>query len=166
MGGRGASSPKRVDKSGKSGIIILGSEGMFRRKDPNRIEPMPKKQLRRIEQAFQKQGGVIQRGEAVDKYLEKRNAEGITYDAKTVLLRQNPGRASVFEEMIHTAQYRDGRNDGSQKSRILCEIEAQKKLLANAKPYKLTGNEIAQTKRALEMYLRQLDEYNIEHGGG
>ena len=68
--------------------------------------------------------------------------------------------------MIHTAQYRNGKNDGSTKSMILCEIEAQKKLLANSKLYKLTGNEIAQTKRALEMYLRQLDEYNIKHGGG
>lgn len=167
MGGRGSTSgAKSLDKSGKGGIIELGSEGMFRRKDPNKIEPMPKKQLRRIEQAFQRQGGVIQRGEAVDEYLEKRHAEGITYDAKTVLLRQKPGRASVFEEMIHTAQYRNGKNDGSTKSMILCEIEAQKKLLANSKPYKLTGNEIAQTKRALEMYLRQLDEYNIKHGGG
>ena len=166
-GSGGANSLKKVlDKSGKGGIIELGSEGMFRRKDPNKIEPMPKKQLRRIEQAFQRQGGVIQRGEAVDEYLEKRHAEGITYDAKTVLLRQKPSRASVLEEMIHTAQYRNGKNDGSTKSMILCEIEAQKKLLANSKPYKLTGNEIAQTKRALEMYLRQLDEYNIKHGGG
>ena len=97
-GSGGANSLKKaLDKSGKGGIIELGSEGMFRRKDPNKIEPMPKKQLRRIERAFQRQGGVIQRSEAIDEYLEKRHAEGITYDAKTVLLRQNPGRASVFE---------------------------------------------------------------------
>ncbi|MCI5667793.1 MAG: hypothetical protein MR291_03390 [Oscillospiraceae bacterium] len=75
-GGHGGAkaSEKALDKSVKGGIIELGSEGMFRRKDPNKIEPMPKKQLRRIEQAFQRQGGVIQRGEAVDEYLEKRHA--------------------------------------------------------------------------------------------
>ena len=74
-GSGGSNSLKKVlDKSGKGGIIELESEGMFRRKDPNKIEPMPKKQLRRIEQAFQRQSGVIQRGEAVDEYLEKRHA--------------------------------------------------------------------------------------------
>lgn len=138
---------------------------MFRRKDTTKIDPMPKNQLRKIERAFQKQGGIIQRNEATDEYLEKKRAEGITYDSKTVLLKQKPGRASVFEEMIHTAQYRDGKNDGTRKSALLCEIEAQKKLLANSKAYKLTDSEIKQTQRALEMYLRELAEYT-KHGGG
>ena len=139
---------------------------MFRKKNPEKIEPMPKKQLRKIESAFKRQGGIIQMNQATDEYLETKHAEGITYDSKTVLLRQNPGRASVFEEMIHTAQYRDGKNDGTRKSTLLNEIEAQRKLIKNAGAYKLTPPEIRQTERALAMYLRKLNEYNKTHGGG
>ena len=36
---------------------------------------------------------------------------------------------SVFEELIHSAQYGTGKNDGSYISRLKCEIEAQEKLL-------------------------------------
>ena len=70
-----------------------------------------------------------------DEYLEKQRAEAITYNSTTILLRRNPGRASVFEELIHTAQYRDGENDGSYISRLKCEISAQKKLLKNENAY-------------------------------
>lgn len=61
------------------------------------------------------------------------------------MLKQNPGRASVFEELIHATQYRNGENDGSYVSRLNCEIKAQKKLLRNNKAYKLTETETEQT---------------------
>ena len=123
------------------------------------IEPMPKKQLRRIVKAFAKNGGVIQMSSETDAYLDSKNAEAITYNAKTILLRRNPGRASVFEELIHTAQYRNGKNDGSYESRLKCEIYAQKKLLKYKKVYKLTEAEIEQTKAALRSYEAELREY-------
>lgn len=154
----------QLTKPGQGDIIDLGSDAMFRRKDKSKIEPMPKKQFRRIVKAFQAQGGVIQFSEETDAYLESRHAEAITYDAKTVLVRTNPGRASIFEELIHTAQYRNGRNDGSLKARLLCEIEAQKKLIRNAKAYKLTKPEIEQTKKALEAYEKELETY-YRNGG-
>lgn len=53
------------------------------------------------------------------------NAEGITLNENTILLRQNPGRASVFEELIHATQFRQSLNDGSQISRIQNEFAAQ-----------------------------------------
>ena len=68
------------------------------------------------------------------------------------MLKQNPGRASVFEELIHATQYRNGENDGSYVSRLNCEIKAQKKLLRNNKAYKLTEAEVEQTKIALQQY--------------
>ena len=123
------------------------------------IEPMPKKQLRGIVKAFAKNGGVIQMSSETDAYLDSKNAEAITYNAKTILLRRNPGRASVFEELIHTAQYRNGKNDGSYESRLKCEIYAQKKLLKYKKVYKLTEAEIEQTKAALRSYEAELREY-------
>ncbi len=139
---------------------------MFRKNRSGKIEPMPKKQLRKIQRAFQRQGGIIQMDKETDEYLRTKHAEGITYDSKTILLRQNPGRASVFEELIHTAQYRDGKNDGSRKSVLLNEIEAQNKLIRNAKAYKLTESEINQTRKALRMYTDELEAYNVTHGGG
>ena len=49
--------------------------------------------------------------EETDKYLDSKFAEAITYDAHTILLRQKPSRASVFEELIHSAQYGTGKNE-------------------------------------------------------
>lgn len=74
----------------------------------------------------------------------------------TILLHQKPGRASVFEELIHATQYRLGLNDGSVVSRIQNEIAAQEMLLKNSKAYKLTLVEIKQTQSALESYIAEL----------
>lgn len=80
------------------------------------------------------------------------------------MLKKNPGRASVFEELIHATQYRNGENDGSYVSRLNCEIKAQKKLLRNNKAYKLTETEVEQTKIVLQQYESELKAYN-EKGG-
>ena len=153
-----------VDKNEKYGIMNVGSEAMYRKARAGYIEPMPKKQLHKIEKAFKARGGLIQYGEETDAYLKSKNAEAITYNDKTILLKQNPGRASVFEELIHATQYRNGENDGSYVSRLNCEIEAQKKLLRNSKAYKLTEAEVEQTKIALQQYESELKAYN-EKGG-
>lgn len=155
---------KTVDNSGESGIMKVGSEEMYRKSHEGKIEPMPKKQFRKIEKAFKARGGIIQYDDATDEYLKSKNAEAITYNETTILIRKNAGRASIFEELIHTAQYRSGENDGSYLSRLKCEISAQEKLLKNAKAYKLTEPEIIQTKKALQAYKNELDEY-IKNGG-
>lgn len=59
-------------------------------------------------------------------------------------------------KMIHTYQYKIGLNDGSTRSRIICEIEAQKKLLKHHRAYGLTKAEIEQTKTALKNYQNDL----------
>jgi len=155
---------KSVDKSQKSGIIKVGSEEMYRKRDPGKIKPMPKKLFRNIKKNFESKGGIMQCNAETDAYLESKNAEAITYNATTILLKQNPSRASVFEELIHATQYKNGENDGSYISRLKCEISAQKKLIQYAKAYKLTDNEIIQTKKALQAYEHELDEY-IKNGG-
>lgn len=106
----------------------------------------------------------MQTNEETDRYLESKHAEAITYDAKTILIHSNPSRASVFEELIHSAQYRLGQNNGSYVSRLECEISAQQKLIRNSKAYKLTVPEIEQTKKALEAYQKELDTY-LKNGG-
>ena len=149
---------------GKYGRAIESSAGygiieMTRKKRDGYVEPMPKKQLHRIVKNFKKIGGTIQMNDATDKYLTSKNAEAITYDDHTILLKQNPGRAAVFEELIHATQYRTGENDGSYLSRLKCEISAQKKLLENREAYRLTEAEIKQTEKALSSYQNELREY-------
>lgn len=85
--------------------------------------------MRRIEKRFKARGGIIQYGEETDEYLKTKNAEAITYNATTILVKRNVGRAAVFEELIHTALYRNGENDGTYISRLKCEIAAQKSSL-------------------------------------
>lgn len=138
---------------------IIKSNNMYRKKSSNNIEPMPKKQLRKIVKSFKKQGGIIQMNDTTDAYLKSKKAEAITYDAKTILLMQKPGRAAVYEELIHATQYRQGKNDGSYKQRLVCEIEAQKKLIKYQKSYKLTPAEVKQTEQALKNYKQELEEF-------
>lgn len=96
--------------------------------------------------------------DTTDAYLKLKNAEAITYNSKTILLHQHPSRSAVYEELIHATQYRQGKNDGSLKTRLLCEIEAQEKLLKYQKSYKLTKEEVLQTEKALKAYQKELSE--------
>ena len=148
-----------VANSEKRGIIE-----MKRKKNDNKSETMPKKQLQKIIKRFKKLGGTIQMSEETDKYLDSKFAEAITYDAHTILLRQKPSRASVFEELIHSAQYGTGKNDGSYISRLKCEIEAQEKLLSYQKAYRLTKIEVEQTEKALNDYKNELKLYYKKGG--
>lgn len=130
---------------------------MYRKpKNDKYIEPMPKKQLYRIINAFKRQEGLIIINDEIDKYLKSQNSEGITINAKTILLKKRPSRSAVFEELIHATQYRNGENDGSIESRLLCEIYAQEKLIKYKKEYRITDAEDAQTRTALKYYKRKL----------
>lgn len=142
----------------KTEDAIIKSGRMYRKKSSDSIEPMPKKQLQKIVKAFKRNGGIMQMNDATDAYLRSKKAEAITYDAKTILLKQRPGRAAVFEELIHATQYRQGKNDGSYKQRLLCEIEAQEKLIKYQKAYKLTPAEVKQTEQALKSYRKELED--------
>ena len=152
---------------GNGGIIkteMMSGDGMERKSQVGKIEPMPKKQFQRIVKNFKAHGGLMQFNDETDQYLASKHAEAITYDEKTILIKQRPGRASVFEELIHATQFRNGENDGSYESRLKCEIAAQEKLLRNARAYELTDAEITQTQKALEIYQNELNDYH-NHGG-
>ena len=157
---RGRVAPEKNMKmfTRKTEDAIIKSGRMYRKKSSDSIEPMPKKQLQKIVKAFKRNGGIMQMNDATDAYLRSKKAEAITYDAKTILLKQRPGRAAVFEELIHATQYRQGKNDGSYKQRLLCEIEAQEKLIKYQKAYKLTPVEVKQTEQALKSYRKELED--------
>lgn len=134
-------------------------------KPDNYSEPMPKKQLQRIVRSFKAKGGVIQMNEETDAYLKLQNAEGSTLNADTILLNSNPSRAVIFEELIHSAQWREGFDMADLETRLKCEIAAQEKLIKHAEAYKLSEAEIAQTKSALASYTKELNNYYRSRGG-
>lgn len=129
-------------------------------KSDDYIEPMPKKQLQRIIKDFKAKGGIILINDEVDEYLKKQHAEGSTLNENTILLVRNPGRSAVYEELIHAKQYADGKNDGSRKSRLRCEIEAQKMLIEHKEEWHITDKEDKQTRRVLKRYEQEYKKLN------
>lgn len=147
-------SEKELKKSEKSDTINLKRRivvsGAY-------IKPMPKYQVQRIAKAFSKNGGVIQMGVETDRHLDGMRAQGSTLAAGIILLHTNPSRATVFEELIHSTQYKKGMNDGTPLSAARCEIEAKEKLLKYAEAYRLTKAEIREAKLLLKQ-----DKANLE----
>lgn len=118
--------------------------------DGEPIKPISKNRLQKIVKAFARKGGSIQMGTNIDSYLESKRVQAITYDYDVIFLHSNPSRAAVFEELIHSAQYRDGKIDATERSKVLCEIEAKEKLLKYARAYRLTAAEIRETQKLLK----------------
>jgi hypothetical protein len=113
--------------------------------------PMDEALFARIKAAFERNGGKIFQGPDYDRYLEMRGAEAITDNAKQVVFGSQPTTSAVFEELIHTAQYRSGRWNtlvdevGIAEATRLMEIEAAEKLLRNAKAWAIPEEETRQT---------------------
>ena len=126
------------------------------------IEPMPAKQFHRIEKAFRKHGGVFVMGEEADIILNMQGAEAVTLNENTILFRKKPSRSAVYEELIHTYQFKSGKCDGSRMSRLFNEIEAKKKLLKYAEAYELTGREIHITSRMLASCEEEMEKLRKE----
>ena len=121
---------------------------------------MPKEQFDIIKKSFEKNGkNIFRANDESEHYVRKRGAEAITLNENTVLFTKNPSRAAVFEELIHTSQWRNGKIDGTGISILKCEVEVKEKLLRNAKAYNLTDSEIEATKILLENDRRDLKKY-------
>lgn len=118
--------------------------------DGEYVSAMPKSQIQRIAKAFKRNGGKIDQTDEAAAFLAFRKAQGITLNSKTILLSKAPTRATVFEELIHSAQWRDGKCTGSALSIAACEVEAKKKLLKYANAYRLSEAEIRETKKLLK----------------
>lgn len=130
--------------------IQASNKGLMQRHTGGTPEPMPTEQFNKIRAAFERQGGVIQMDAQAIAYLDFRNADGLTLSSKVVLMRPNPSRATVFEEMIHTAQFRRGEIVDLEYDSAVCEVKAKEKLLKNSEAYHLTDKDIEDTKRLLE----------------
>jgi len=113
-------------------------------------------------EGFKRTGGVVDQGEGPQAYLQLRGAEGLTLDAKTILLPQSPTTSAVFEEFIHSAQHRTGLVNsytdlyGNAGANLRLEIQAAEKLITNRKAYGIPNSETQQTIQRLRDYRQQL----------
>lgn len=151
-------SQKKVDFSENSDIMNVDNLTMRSVNGSEIGEPMPREQFERIQKAAQRRGIMIISDENSERYVLSRGAEAITLNAETVCLMRNPSRVAVFEELIHTTQYRQGKIDGTPLSICKAEIVAKEKILRYAKAYRLTDIEITNTQKLLDSDRRALEE--------
>lgn len=112
---------------------------------------MEAERFARIKAAFERNGGVIDQSEEAQRLLKYHEAEAATLNATTIVLKPNPTNAAIFEELIHTAQYRTSRATGA--NIIEMEIEAAEKLLRFAHRYGLKKEDVEDIKSRLNRLL-------------
>jgi len=123
--------------------------------------PMDAKQFARIKIAFEKNGGIIDSSPELDRHLDSRGSEAAAFSEDTIIVKsgQIPSASAMFEELIHTTQYKSGRATGS--NWIQMEIEAKEKLVRYQKQYKIPNIENERTLRQIE----QLKKLSKKEGG-
>ena len=108
-----------------------------------KIEPLDKNEFVKLKSEFEKQGGLFIQDEAAQDYLKYRNADALTLNENTILLKPEPTASEVHEELIHSEQFKKGKlnNITDFKAKLECEIEACKILIKNKDEYLITDEE-------------------------
>ena len=111
--------------------------------------PMDENKFNKIKSSFTINGGVIDSSPDIDNHLNRLDADAGTLNANTIIIRHNavPTASAMFEELIHTAQYRSGKATGD--NWIDMEIEAKRKLIKYQKQYEIPDSENETTKKQL-----------------
>jgi len=115
-----------------------------------------------MKEAFSRHGGIVDQSVEAQAYLKLRGAEGITFDAKTILLPEHPTTSAVFEEFIHSAQHRTGlvntwiEQVGNAEAELRLEIRTAEKLIRNRRAYQIPTHETRQTIQRLRRMRERL----------
>ena len=115
---------------------------------------MDKTKFEKMKKSFENCGGAIDSSLEIDRHLNFLDADAATLNATTIIIRHNiiPSASAIFEELIHTAQYRTGRATGD--NWVDMEIEAKEKLIRYQKQYGIADSENDITKRQLAELLK------------
>ena len=105
------------------------------------LPKMDEQRFLKIKAAFERHGGIMASAPEIDAHLERIGAESSTLNQNTILIKTDriPSASAVYEELIHTAQFRDGQAIGS--NWIDMEIEAKVKLIKYQKYYQISDAE-------------------------
>lgn len=111
--------------------------------------------------AVKKKGAVIVRGtKEAEEHLERQGAAASNI-GDVLLFRKDVCISEVLEEIHHFEQNLSKMNNDKDETlrNILNEIDAKQYLLSVADKFKIPRNEIELTKRQLQSYQQQLEEY-------
>jgi len=108
--------------------------------------------------AFEKYGGEIDMSEEAlyEMWESDPTVLAETLSAKYIRMKPNPDVATVFEEFIHTAQYRTGlvakwvNEFGRSLAFVKIEIQAQEKLIRNAPKWGIPAEQVERIKSRLQ----------------
>jgi hypothetical protein len=110
---------------------------------------------------FRAAGGVVDQSVDAQRYLQAREAGGLTINHETILLPANPTRTAVFEELVHVEQFRRGVTIGAGRGGVLrFEAEAAETLIRNRQSWQLPLDEVHQiieNLRNIREELKRLD---------
>ncbi|MCE9606053.1 MAG: RHS repeat-associated core domain-containing protein [Planctomycetia bacterium] len=130
--------------------------------------PMDSVRFQKIKAAFDRNGGIIDQSDFAQMQLLEAGGPGqtgLTLSAKDILMRPNPTASTVFDEMIHTTQFRTGRAQaiydwvGQDLGDIVLEIEVQQRLLQNSRAWGLTAPETTSVNSRLEGLMRSFENH-------
>ena len=106
-------------------------------------------------------------GEDALRFLESRGADGVTFNADTILVRPDASPSTVFEELIHATQHRTGRFEnwvnqyGNAGAEARAEYEAATRLVQNQRAYGISDAEHAVNVARVQEFRSQLDGFGI-----
>lgn len=152
------SNAKPIAKTADAGIMEL-----YRKTDDarNSFKFISDETFNNLTISARKKGAVIIRGtREAEEHLERQGAAASNI-GDVLIFRKDVCISEVLEETYHFEQNTlKMNNDKTEPLRsILNEIDAKQYLLENADKYKIPRNEIELTKRQLEAYQQQLEEY-------
>ncbi len=152
------SNTKPIAKTADTGIMEL-----YRKTDDarNSFKFISDETFNNLTISARKKGAVIIRGtREAEEHLERQGAAASNI-GDVLIFRKDVCISEVLEETYHFEQNTlKMNNDKTEPLRsILNEIDAKQYLLENADKYKIPRNEIELTKRQLEAYQQQLEEY-------
>ena len=119
---------------------------------------MDKNKFEKMKKAFEANGGVIDSSPDIDRHLDYLGADAAALNKDTIIIKHDviPSASAMFEELIHTAQYKSGKAKGN--NWIDMEIKAKKKLIKYQKQYGITDVENEITKMQLNELLKIREE--------
>ena len=119
---------------------------------------MNKHKFEKIKRNFEARGGMIDSSPEIDRHLDYLGADAAALNENTIIIKHDviPSASAMFEELIHTAQYKSGRATGD--NWIDMEIEAKRKLIKYQKQYGITDIENELTQIQLNELLKMKED--------
>ncbi len=146
------------------GKIKLDHKGLMCKHKEIEVEPLDFKEFSKLKNDFEEQGGLFIQDADAQQYLKFRNADALTLNENTILLKPEPTASEIHEELIHAEQFKNGKLSDitNGKVKLECEIEACKILIEKQLEFKITDKEHKYNQERLEIMLKDWKDENYD----